>query len=91
MRMKRGINREGLGNRLICSGSERAAARFSIIDDPMNLWFRPFRDKLSRMEIIHAMYKKVSLGFALFSAELAQPDVNGMLAAAPQRVLVTVV
>jgi hypothetical protein len=70
MRMKRGINRDGFGNRLICSGSERAAAGFSIIDDPMNLWFRPFRSKLSRMEIIRETCKKVRLGFAQFSAKL---------------------
>jgi hypothetical protein len=58
MRMKRGINRDGLGNRLICSESERAAAGFSIIDDPMNLWFRSFRDKLSCAEIIARRARK---------------------------------
>jgi hypothetical protein len=36
----------------------------------MNLWFRPFRDKLPRMEIIRETCKKVREGFALFSAEL---------------------
>jgi hypothetical protein len=38
----------------------------------MNLWFRPFRDKLPRMEIIYETCKKVREGFALFSAELEQ-------------------
>jgi hypothetical protein len=69
--MKRGTNRDGSGKKLICSGSERAAAGFSIIHDPMNLWFRSFRDKLSRVEIIRETRKKVRLGFAVFSAKLA--------------------
>jgi hypothetical protein len=32
-RMKRGNNRGGLGKKLSCSGSERAAKEFPIIDD----------------------------------------------------------
>jgi hypothetical protein len=70
MRMKRGINRDGFGNRLICSGSERAAAGFSIIDDPMNLWFRPFRGKLSRIEIVRQHWKLDSSGYAPYSVIL---------------------
>jgi hypothetical protein len=70
--MKRGINRGGLGKRLICSGSERAAAGFSIIDDPMNPWYRSFRGKLSRVEIISYSCQDAMSSFALFSAELEQ-------------------
>jgi hypothetical protein len=79
MRMKRGSNRDGLGKGLICSGSERAAAGFSIIYDPTNLWFRSFRDKLSRVEIIPDKCNDVRLGFALFSAEPDQEPMGAPL------------
>jgi hypothetical protein len=39
---------------------------------PMNLWFWPFRDKLSRVEIIRETCKKVRLGFAVFSVKLSE-------------------
>jgi hypothetical protein len=38
----------------------------------LNLWFRSFRDKLSRVEIILENHKEVSLSYAVFSAELKQ-------------------
>ena len=36
----------------------------------MNLWFRSFRVKLSRLEIIREIGKKVGEGFTVFSAKL---------------------
>ena len=55
-----------LWKRTSCEGMFRSSTTLT------NLWFRPFRDKLSRVEIIPEMCKKVGLGFALFSAELKQ-------------------
>jgi hypothetical protein len=69
--MKRGNNRDESTRWLVRAGSARGEGEFPIIDD-LNLWFRSFRDKLSRLEIICEKCKKVSLGFALFSAELKQ-------------------
>jgi hypothetical protein len=38
----------------------------------MNLWFRSFRVRLSRLEIIREIGKIVGEGFAVFSAKLEQ-------------------
>jgi hypothetical protein len=76
MRMKRGTNRGGVGKRLICSESDLSLNgrnhRFVKVVDQRRL----LRSAFPRMKIIHAMYKKVSLGFALFSAELKQWSVR---------------
>ena len=70
--MKRGINRGALGKRLICSGSERAAKEFLIIDDLKNLWFRPFRDKLS----VRRAKARSSSGCESHPATIAPADSN---------------
>ena len=71
-RMKRGKSREGSAGDRVRPAGAKAEKACSTIDDLTNLWFRPFRDKLPRMEIIRDTRKKVREGFALFSAELKQ-------------------
>jgi antitoxin ParD1/3/4 len=68
--MKRGNNRGGLGKKLSCSGSERAAKLFWVIDDLDEPVVPAVQGQVVTVEIIRQRCKKVGLGFALFSAQL---------------------